>query len=112
MGRPLDGYLLRKEWSVNGETELQDRWEGRLMVNRKSNRAAVVIPTSSKVTDSGAIIPRVALVRPVVRTKQTVAELEITGDVSDGLCEQLKAAGCFTSSENRAKCIVVKLRCN
>jgi hypothetical protein len=62
--------------SIADALVLQERWEGRLMVNRKSGRAAVVIPTSSTLSDAGAVIPRVALVRPVVRTKQTVAELE------------------------------------
>ncbi|WP_204141335.1 strawberry notch family protein [Halomicronema sp. CCY15110] len=62
--------------SVPEALDLQDRWEGRLMVNQKSGRAAVVIPTSSALSDSGAVIPRVALVRPVIRAKMTVAELE------------------------------------
>ncbi|MDB9529551.1 strawberry notch family protein [Oscillatoria sp. CS-180] len=62
--------------SVQEALELQKRWEGRLMVNQKSGRAAVVIPTSSAMSDSGAVIPRAALVRPIIRTKLTVAELE------------------------------------
>ncbi|MEM6838468.1 MAG: strawberry notch family protein, partial [Cyanobacteria bacterium P01_C01_bin.120] len=67
----------RTEYTSGQEAlELQDRWEGRLMVNQKSGRAAVAIPTSSKVSDSGAVISRVALVRPVIRTKMTMAELK------------------------------------
>jgi len=62
--------------SIPEALDLKDRWEGRLMVNQRSNRAAVVIPTSSAMNDAGAVIPRVALIRPVIRTKQTVAELE------------------------------------
>ncbi|MEO0986800.1 MAG: strawberry notch family protein [Cyanobacteria bacterium J06639_14] len=48
---------------------------GRLMINRQSGRAAVVVPTTSTVSDSGASIPRVALIRPVSTTKLTEAEL-------------------------------------
>ncbi|MEL6382679.1 MAG: strawberry notch family protein, partial [Cyanobacteria bacterium J06626_18] len=37
---------------------------GRLMINRQSGRAAIAVPTTSMMTDSGAVIPRVALMRP------------------------------------------------
>jgi hypothetical protein len=76
--------------SVQEALELRERWDGRLMINQKSNRAAVVIPTSSAMNDAGAVIPRVSLVRPVVRTKQTVSELESSTweEVSQSYWEQ------------------------
>ncbi|MEO1148904.1 MAG: strawberry notch C-terminal domain-containing protein, partial [Cyanobacteria bacterium J06638_22] len=62
--------------SVQSALALRAKWDGRLMMNRKSGRVAVVVPTSSDMSDSGAVIPRVSLVRPVSRTKMTVSDLE------------------------------------
>lgn len=50
--------------------------QGQLLMNPRSGRGAVAIPTSSTVDESGTVVSRVALVRPTGRTKLTQAELE------------------------------------
>jgi P-loop containing NTP hydrolase pore-1/C-terminal domain on Strawberry notch homologue len=52
--------------------------EGVLLVNERSGRAAVKIPTTSTANAEGAIVPRVALVRPSGRVKLLVSEFENT----------------------------------
>jgi hypothetical protein len=62
--------------SLPAALQLRAEQEGRLMVNRQSGRSAVVISTSSTVSESGAVIPRFALLRPSSRTKLTATELD------------------------------------
>ena len=49
-----------------------------LMINAKSGRAAVMIPTRAIVLDGGAVHPRVALVRPMDELRFEVRQLEET----------------------------------
>lgn len=51
------------------------RSDARLMLNRKSERAAVLVPTSSLMTDEGEPIARVELLRPMA--KDRLLELEL-----------------------------------
>ena len=51
--------------------------DARLMINRKSERAAVLVPTSSLMTDEGEPITRVELLRPMA--KDRMLELELPG---------------------------------
>ena len=47
-----------------------------LMVNARSNRAAVALPAPSRMFDDGAVQPRVRLLRPVARESMARAELD------------------------------------
>ena len=64
-----------KYLSAQDALQRQGQRQGRLMINSKSGKAAVVVPTTSTVSESGANIPRVALIRPVSSSKLTEAEL-------------------------------------
>lgn len=50
--------------------------KARLMLNRQSERAALVIPTTSLMQDDGSVTPRVRLVRPNVREVMTLEALD------------------------------------
>lgn len=50
--------------------------QGMLLVNDRSGRAAVQVPTTATVDAQGAVVPRVALVRPTGRTKLLVSDFE------------------------------------
>jgi hypothetical protein len=52
--------------------------ESVFLVNERSQRAAIRIPTDSMITESGAIEPRVSLIRPSEKVKMTLAELAQT----------------------------------
>ncbi|BAZ33783.1 hypothetical protein NIES4074_62970 (plasmid) [Cylindrospermum sp. NIES-4074] len=56
--------------------ELAEKYQGRLMVNEKSQNAAVSIPTHSVFDEQGSVIPRVLLVRPQKETRAAVKDLE------------------------------------
>jgi len=61
--------------SASAALQLFMEHQGRLVFNTRSVRAAVAIPTSSTVDEAGAVVPRMALVRPTGRSKITQAEL-------------------------------------
>lgn len=50
--------------------------KARLMLNRQSGRAALVIPTTSLMQDDGSVTPRVRLIRPNAREVMPVEALE------------------------------------
>jgi hypothetical protein len=52
--------------------------ESVFLVNERSQRAAIRIPTDSTITESDAVEPRVSLIRPTERVKLTLAELAQT----------------------------------
>lgn len=73
--------LLRKdrtEITTSDEVFAQhdDIPKGRLMLNRQSGRAALVIPTTSLMQDDGSVTPRVRLIRPNAREVMPVEALE------------------------------------
>ncbi|MBX9934305.1 MAG: strawberry notch family protein [Methylobacterium sp.] len=58
---------------------------GRLLVNAKSHRAAVLVPAPSVVLDDGEVERRVRLIRPMERTSMAIAMLDATAwQESDG----------------------------
>jgi predicted RNA methylase len=56
--------------------EISNLNEGALYINDRSGRAAVAVSTSSEVSDSGASIERVSLIRPTDRVRMPIADLE------------------------------------
>ncbi|MBD2683354.1 MULTISPECIES: strawberry notch family protein [Nostoc] len=56
--------------------EFAGKYQGRLMVNKKSGHAAVSIPTHSIFDEQGGVIPRVLLVRSQKETRVPVQSLE------------------------------------
>ena len=62
--------------SASRAFELANINEGILYINDRSGRAAVSVSTSSTVSDTGASIERVSLIRPTDRIRIPVADLE------------------------------------
>ncbi|MHC0068001.1 strawberry notch-like NTP hydrolase domain-containing protein [Nostoc sp. UIC 10890] len=56
--------------------DLATNYRGQLMVNDKSNKAAVCIPTHSIFDDNGGVVPRVLLVRPQKETRVPQEKLQ------------------------------------
>jgi len=48
------------------------------LINRRSQRVAIRVPTDSTISDTGAVVPRVSLIRPTEKVKLTLPELEQT----------------------------------
>ena len=58
--------------------------DSRLLVNRKSNRAAIMARTTSIIDDNGAVKPRIALIRPDGRDAMTLSDFsKSTWDSTD-----------------------------
>jgi hypothetical protein len=62
--------------SADAALSLSWEQEGMLLVNERSERAAVQLLTTSTVNAEGAVVPRVALVRPTERMKLLRSEFE------------------------------------
>jgi len=56
--------------------EFADKYQGQLLIDEKSQNAAVSIPTQSMFDAEGGVIPRVLLIRPQKETRVTVEQLE------------------------------------
>ncbi|MCU0567195.1 MAG: strawberry notch family protein [Oculatellaceae cyanobacterium Prado106] len=52
--------------------------EAAYLVNGRSQRAAIRIPTDSTISDTGAVVSRVSLIRPTEKTKLTLTDLAQT----------------------------------
>jgi P-loop containing NTP hydrolase pore-1/C-terminal domain on Strawberry notch homologue len=48
------------------------------LINQRSQRAAIRIPTDSTINDAGAVLPRISLIRPTEKTKLTIEDFEKT----------------------------------
>ncbi|MCA0404823.1 MAG: strawberry notch family protein [Proteobacteria bacterium] len=73
--------LLRKDRAVITDIEetlaqFANSAKARLMHNRQSGRAALVMPTTSLMQDDGTVCPRVRLIRPNAREVLTIEALE------------------------------------
>jgi hypothetical protein len=55
--------------SLSEALNLVERYQGKLVVNERSGRVAIAVPTNSTVTDDGAIVRRVNLIRPTSNEK-------------------------------------------
>ena len=62
--------------TVDKALSLSQEQQGELLVNERSFRAAVKVSTSSTVNSEGAVVARVALVRPTGRVKVRLPEFE------------------------------------
>lgn len=62
--------------SADAALSLSREQEGMLLVNERSERAAVQLPTTSTVNAEGAVVSRVLLVRPTERMKLLRSEFE------------------------------------
>ncbi|WP_013320603.1 bifunctional class I SAM-dependent methyltransferase/DEAD/DEAH box helicase [Gloeothece verrucosa] len=52
--------------------EMSENYQGKLVVNERSGRVAIAIPTNSTVTDDGAIVRRINLIRPASNEKMSL----------------------------------------
>jgi hypothetical protein len=73
--------LLRKDRAdITSSEEVLAQRDGnpkaRLMLNRQSGRAALVLPTTSLMQDDGTVTPRVRLIRPNAREVMPIEVLE------------------------------------
>ena len=73
--------LLRKDRTqITGIEEIlaqrDSNGRAKLMLNRQSGRAALVMPTTSLMLDDGTVAPRVRLIRPTQRDVMTVDALQ------------------------------------
>jgi C-terminal domain on Strawberry notch homologue len=48
------------------------------LINQRSQRAAIRIPTDSTISEVGAVVPRLSLIRPTEKVKVTIEEFEQT----------------------------------
>jgi C-terminal domain on Strawberry notch homologue len=48
------------------------------LINQRSQRAAIRIPTDSTINDAGAVLPRISLIRPTERVKLTIEDFDKT----------------------------------
>ena len=48
------------------------------LINQRSQRVAIRVPTDSTISDTGAVVPRISLIRPTEKVKLTLPELEQT----------------------------------
>lgn len=55
--------------SLSQALDMAERYQGKLVVNERSGRVAIAVPTNSTVTDDGAIVRRVNLIRPTSSEK-------------------------------------------
>jgi hypothetical protein len=60
--------------SLSEALNLVERYQGKLVVNERSGRVAIAVPTNSTVTDDGAIVRRVNLIRPTSNEKMSVEQ--------------------------------------
>jgi hypothetical protein len=48
------------------------------LINQRSQRAAIRIPTGSTINDAGAVLPRISLIRPTEKSKLTIEDFDKT----------------------------------
>jgi C-terminal domain on Strawberry notch homologue len=48
------------------------------LINQRSQRAAIRIPTDSTINDAGAVLPRISLIRPTEKVKLTIEDFDKT----------------------------------
>lgn len=77
--------------SLQEALETADRHQSKLVVNERSGRVAVAIPTNSSLSDDGAIIRRVNLIRPTTNEKMSVGQFRASTweEISQASFEQL-----------------------
>ncbi len=46
------------------------------LINQRSQRVAISVPTDSTISDTGAVVLRISLIRPTEKVKLTLADLE------------------------------------
>ncbi|ACK70911.1 putative methylase/helicase [Gloeothece citriformis PCC 7424] len=74
--------------------EMYQNYQGKLVVNERSGRVAIAVPTNSTVTDDGAIVRRINLIRPASNEKMSLDQFrastweETTGETFSRLWQQ------------------------
>ena len=56
--------------------EVTERYQGHGVVNERSGRVAICVPTNSIVTDDGEVVRRVNLIRPTANEKMSVEQFQ------------------------------------
>jgi hypothetical protein len=71
--------------------EIVERYQGKFVANDRSGRIAIAVPTNSTVTDDGAIVSRVNLIRPTANEKMSVEQFRASTwqEVSQETFQQL-----------------------